>query len=80
MVNHVHVLLALAHRFPLSELASADGWVYRRDIGAWVAQDSPDDLMINAMSNPDPNSPEQPPRPPMTKKNDIETGEDLKGA
>ncbi len=82
-----HVLIRLAHRFPVTSVQPVTGWRYRRDIGAWVDSDAPDRLYAEgaAFANPAPPKPQpnpQPrpkPRPPMSKKCDMETGEDMKG-
>lgn len=70
-----HVLIQQASRFPVRAPEAIVGWRYRRDIGAWVDATSPACLMV------DPAPPQSKPRParPMTKKMDIETGEDMKG-
>lgn len=93
-----HLLLKRATRFAPGTQLNTEGWVYRKDIGAWVDADSPDVLMATdeavvpygSQENPRPTSPSTPrpePRPqpqrpkprPMSKKADIETGEDMKG-
>ena len=79
-----HILLARASRFPIPNEPPIRGWSYRRDIGAWVLQDQPDQLMVSGTPGPRPQPSPQPrpeprPRPPMSKKEDIETGEDMKG-
>ena len=93
-----HLLLKRATTFEPGKRLSIEGWIYRKDIGAWVDADSPNVLMMtdelvppyrsqtpffpsdsaSPKYNPDP----QPPRPkprPMSKKADMETGEDMKG-
>jgi hypothetical protein len=75
-----HILIARAHQFPIPNEPPICGWSYRRDIGAWVLQDQPDQLMVSGAPDPRPQpSPKPKPRPPMSKKEDIETGEDMKG-
>lgn len=85
-----HVLLRLAHRFPVGPVQPITGWRYRRDIGAWVDRDAPDTLFADGATfahpsppkpppKPQPSPPPPKPRPPMSKKADIETGEDMKG-
>ena len=87
-----HLLIRLAHRFPVGPIQPITGWRYRRDIGAWVDSDAPEALFADGAafadaSPPKPPLPPQPspqppppkPRPPMSKKADIETGEDMKG-
>jgi len=96
-----HLLIKRATTFDPRMRLRTDGWIYRKDIGAWVDADQPNILMATGEpvceygsqipSRPDkPNSsPKQPPRPkpqppkpkprPMSKKADIETGEDMKG-
>jgi hypothetical protein len=86
-----HVMMRLAHRFPLPTVQPIAGWRYRRDIGAWVDCHAPDTLyadgvaLVNAAQpNPKPKPTPEPqpkpkPRPPMSKKCDMETGEDMKG-
>ena len=80
-----HVLIRLAHRFPATTVQPIAGWRYRRDIGAWVDCDAPDSLYAEGLvlansSQPKPRHQPQPkPRPPITKKADMETGEDMKG-
>ncbi len=83
-----HVLIRLAHRFPATTVQPIAGWRYRRDIGAWVDCDAPDSLYAEGVAFANPSQPKprpQPqsqakPRPPISKKCDIETGEDMKGA
>jgi len=79
------LLFALASRLPAGDPAEVDGWVYRRDIGAWVDADNRELLMVLA-ADPPPKPPPKPvppptrPKPrPMSKKFDHETGEDMKG-
>jgi hypothetical protein len=78
-----HVLLDRAHRFTPSYPKPCPGWLYRRDIGAWVDADDPATLMIaiDAGANKPKPAPTPPkPRPtPQSKKADFETGEDMKG-
>ena len=93
-----HLLLKRATTFAPGRQLSTEGWVYRKDIGAWVDAESPDVLMATdeavlpygsqGPSRPSgPSSPKPAPRPqpqtpkprPMSKKADIETGEDMKG-
>jgi hypothetical protein len=85
-----HVLIRFAHRFPVIAVQPISGWRYRRDIGAWVDCDAPDSLYADGTvcQNPQPPkpapkpprpTPRPKPRPPMSKKCDIETGEDMKG-
>jgi hypothetical protein len=88
-----HVLLRLANRFPAREPDPVVGWLYNRDIGAWVDLADPSTLYAYEIVNvgqtgpkPSPGTPKPPPqpvpkpRPPMSKKADLETGEDMKGA
>ena len=84
-----HLLLARAHRFPLIPSTVGEGWQYRRELGAWVETAAPDSLMVSwtagtigKQPNPQPNPQPRPqPRPmPTSKKADVETGEDMKGA
>lgn len=70
-----HVLIERAFRFPAHPPKETDGWVYRRDIGAWVDSESPNHLMVEPGAGPGKPSPR-----PVSKKMDIETGEDMKGA
>lgn len=79
-----HVLIERARRFPVKMNPDIAGWIYRRDIGAWVEEDFPDRLMVaNEPPRPSPQPKPQPirqPKPrPMSKKADVETGEDMKG-
>jgi hypothetical protein len=84
-----HILFRLAHRFPVATVQPIGGWRYRRDIGAWVDCDAPDSLYVEGVvlanpsqAKPKPKPQPQPrpkPRPPMSKKCDMETGEDMKG-
>jgi len=82
-----HLLIEKSARFPIATPGTGEGWHYRRQIGAWVDAEWPDRLMVDpdAMQAGQPANPTPAPRPrpkppgPMTKKNDIETGEDLKG-
>lgn len=85
-----HAILRLANRFAPTEPVQPPGWRYRRDIGAWVNASYPDTLMIEytqGNTRPEPQPPRPKPQPPpsepplpMSKKGDIETGEDMKGA
>lgn len=86
-----HVMIRLAHRFPVPTVQPIAGWRYRRDIGAWVDGHAPDSLYVDGVISespqpprptPQPQPPPTPPprpRPPMSKKCDMETGEDMKG-
>lgn len=83
------LLLALAARLPASEPAQIVGWLYRRDLGAWVDADDRTALMVLAADPPPKPTPKLAPKPasppatpkprPMSKKFDHETGEDMKG-
>ncbi len=70
-----HLLLELAVRLPSVDPPVYAGWSYDRSVGAWVAEEEGSPLMAN------PPRPRPKPRPegPISKKNDIETGEDMKG-
>ncbi len=71
-----HVLIEEAIRFPVSDGEDFTGWRYRRDIGAWACANAPNQLLVSL----DESAPSTPrPKPPMSKKADVETGEDLKG-
>lgn len=75
-----HLLIDRSFKFDAKEPRPIEGWVYRRDIGAWVDSGQPDHLMVDQPVN----SPQRPsvpqPRPtPQSKKADFETGEDMKG-
>jgi hypothetical protein len=73
----VHLLIERSHRFQTSQPAFSSGWVYCRNIGAWVEDGDRQSLMANPKPRP---TPGPPPRPrPVSKKNDVETGEDMKG-
>lgn len=77
--------MARAFRFTPTREAPNDYWTYRRDIGLWVETAQRDHLMITSMVEPRPPQPRpphprpEPERPPMSKKADMETGEDMKG-
>lgn len=73
MDNRQHLLLARAITYPLGDSRdlSPPGCVYDDIAGAWRRPGS-DYLLVD---DPDPD----PPRPPVTKKMDLETGEDQKG-
>ncbi len=71
-----HILIDRAHQFPVPCEPPIVGWTYRRDIGAWVLADKPDRLMV---SRPRDSRSQPYPQPPISKKRDIETGEDMKG-
>lgn len=85
-----HPLLSESYRFSIDAEPIAAGWRYRRDVGAWVLDSAPDNLMVAQGPNPPraagpdrPRPPQDPnpPRPrPISKKADHETGEDMKGA
>lgn len=77
-----HLLLGLAARFTRGEPPVYQGWRYDRLVGVWVSEKEGSILMANP-TKPQPSVPPAPkPRPtgPVSKKNDIETGEDMKGA
>ena len=69
MANQQHVLLANARAYPRQsvDLRPADS-DYDRLVGAWVHRPS-GGLLVESAD----------PRPPGTKKHDVETGEDQKG-
>jgi hypothetical protein len=69
-----HVLIDRALQFPVPVEQPILRWIYRRDIGAWVSSDEPDRLMVSHLSRRSDD-----PRPPVSKKHDMETGEDMKG-
>ena len=69
-----HILIDRAFRFPVPIEQPVPRWKYRRDIGAWVSSDEPERLMVSNLSRR-----ADDPRPPVSKKHDIETGEDMKG-
>jgi hypothetical protein len=72
-----HILLQLAVRFPGGDPPINQGRRYDRFVGIWVAEGSDVHLMANPTG---PRKPPPQPRPgPMSKKGDIETGEDMKG-
>lgn len=77
-----HMLIGRSFRFRPAVEQPILGWIYRRDIGAWVDEKAQDQLMVAVMTQPTPPQPEPRPRPepPMSKKADLETGEDMKGA
>ncbi len=70
-----HVLIERAFRFPAQQPKDTEGWVYNREIGAWVDAEKPNQLMVEPGAGPDKPKPR-----PVSKKMDIETGEDMKGA
>jgi hypothetical protein len=74
-----HLLLRRSFRFPPHQDLSIEGWTYNRDLGAWVTEEAPHRLMVSVMKDPRPNPKPQPVPPPMSKKADMETGEDMKG-
>lgn len=78
------LLLALAAKFPTREPPMEGGWIYRRDIGAWVDIENRDSLMVSVSAQPKPPhprpTPDRPKPSPQSKKADVETGEDMKGA
>ncbi len=78
-----HVLIRLAHRFPVTPVEPIAGWRYRRDIGAWVDSDAPESLYADGAAlqdaSPTGAGPKPRPKPPPSKKADLETGEDMKG-
>lgn len=63
-----HVLLSRSHRFPAASDPEPVGWRYCRELGAWLPE-----------SGDGPSRTTELPRP-TSKKQDIETGEDMKGA
>jgi hypothetical protein len=71
-----HLLIRQSFRFQPFQDRPINGWAYSRELGAWVSQQPPHRLMVSVMKNPGPRP--QPP-PPMSKKADMETGEDMKG-
>lgn len=63
-----HVLLRMSHRFPAEPEPQPDGWRYSRSLSAWIPEQGED---VGGET----------PRPrPTSKKQDVETGEDMKGA
>jgi len=65
-----HILLKFAPTYERFTGSRAPlGCVYDSNIGAWIVENT-GELLVEAGL----------PNPPRTKKNDIETGEDLKGA
>jgi hypothetical protein len=65
-----HILLHHARRYDCARVdLSPAGCQYDIRIGAWILKDS-DELVVNSVERP---------RPPQSKKNDVETGEDQKG-
>lgn len=70
-----HPAIQLAKRFDPARNDVHPYWTYRRDIGAWVAACEPAALMVSSISKKDPPHPV-----PTSKKADVETGEDMKGA
>lgn len=65
-----HILLTSARRYDREEVDLAPfGCDYDLRAGAWVLRES-GDLLVTAPGNR---------RPPQSKKNDVETGEDQKG-
>ena len=63
-----HLLLRRAHRFPAEFEPQPDGWRYSRRLSVWVPEQSETGGGETAR-----------PRP-TSKKQDVETGEDMKGA
>ncbi len=64
-----HFLILNSHCFPDLEEPTVEGWRYDRVQGLWC------DIAAENGSSPDPK-----PRPkPVSKKCDMETGEDMKG-
>jgi hypothetical protein len=78
-----HILLERAFKFRYAETGPLNGWQYRRDIGAWVEEFNSDNLMVSTEGAQNPSQPRPvPPQPrprPISKKADMETGEDMKG-
>ena len=58
-----HILLSKASRFPVKLETRPSGWSYSRQLGVWRSDDA------NA----------EPQMKPVSKKQDVETGEDMKG-
>lgn len=83
-----HILFERAFTFPVGTAAAATqypDWRYDRNVGAWVSI-TDGELMVAEATNPNPKPKPTPtppppsPRPrPMSKKADVETGEDMKG-
>lgn len=69
----MHFAIEKSFRFPANDRQSFDGWHYRRDLGYWVANTLSNAGLESSDPKPDP-KPE-----PMSKKADLETGEDMKG-
>lgn len=70
MINKSHLLLKYAKTYKRHEGSlSPEGCEYDFQIGAWVLKNSGELLVESA----------DPPKPPQSKKADIETGEDQKG-
>ena len=66
-----HPLLQHAFRFRPEQVEPAPGCRYSREIGAWVAATDGELLVVPQPGKPRPK--------PMSKKADVETGEDMKG-
>lgn len=75
-----HLLLGLADRFRVTETPISEGWVYSRSVGTWVFEGQPSVLMADPKPSPQQPWPPRPRPGPASKKNDLETGEDMKGA
>lgn len=70
MSDELHILLSKSRPYPRHNGALAPpGTRYDAILGAWVLEADPSRLAVH--------SPEH--RPPRTKKEDLETGEDQKG-
>lgn len=69
MNTRSHVLLAHARTYPRRDLdLTPPGCTYDIETGAWVT--SRGELLVESQERP---------RPPQSKKSDVETGEDQKG-
>lgn len=75
-----HILISRSHRFPIrgSQPDDNSSWIYDRSIGAWRCRSTGLLMLEEATHAGTPAPPPRPPRP-VSKKADIETGEDMKG-
>jgi hypothetical protein len=75
-----HLLFGLAVRLPHRDPPIYPGWRYDRSAGIWVTEGS--SILMANPPKPRPSVPSPRPRPtgPVSKKADMETGEDMKGA
>lgn len=63
-----HIIISNLTKFKRKKLNSPEGYNFDRKLGAWISNEDRNEILVKAKDRPIRG----------TKKNDIETGEDLK--